>query len=273
MTSRFTATLVLGLLVPAAAPQSLFAEALPGDTTRAAAAAAEPIITDRPDFTESTASVAGGRVQLESGYTFDRAGEARSHSVGELLLRVGVGRGTELRFGFNSFSVATTPADEVSGLEDASVGLKVGLLPGAGAPGSLVPSAALLLGTSLPTGAAAFRTRELQPEAKLAISWDLAEWLAFSSNLNYAYLAEGGERFSEYGGSASFGVGLTDRLGGYAEYYGFLPRGEGREASSYLNGGLTFQFTPDFQLDARAGAGLNPVGPEYFFGIGLSRRW
>ena len=40
----------------------------------------EPLITDRPDFTESTEAVPAGHVQLEAGYTFtfDREGSDRT---------------------------------------------------------------------------------------------------------------------------------------------------------------------------------------------------
>jgi len=51
----------------------------------------------------------------------------------------------------------------------------------------------------------------------------------------------------------------------------------GGSASGYLNGGLTYQFTANFQADARIGMGLvgRDAGGEsrYFMGIGLARRW
>ena len=54
----------------------------------------EPLVTDRPDFTEASVTVGYGVVQLETGYTFtyDSDGDERprSHSFPETLLRVGM---------------------------------------------------------------------------------------------------------------------------------------------------------------------------------------
>ena len=53
-----------------------------------------PIVTDRPDFTESSVTVGYGVVQLETGYRYtydsDSDGSIRNHSFPESLLRVGM---------------------------------------------------------------------------------------------------------------------------------------------------------------------------------------
>ena len=66
----------------------------------------EPLVTDRPDFTESTVTVGRGVMQLECGYTFtadDEAGvRTNNHSFPETLLRVGMlAEWFELRFDWN----------------------------------------------------------------------------------------------------------------------------------------------------------------------------
>src|SRR5262249_30520623 len=54
----------------------------------------EPLVTDRPDFTESPTTVGAGVIQLETGYTFtsDASGGVRTadHSFPEILLRIGI---------------------------------------------------------------------------------------------------------------------------------------------------------------------------------------
>ncbi|MCL7971660.1 MAG: hypothetical protein M8866_06160, partial [marine benthic group bacterium] len=50
----------------------------------------DPMITDRPDFTESASTVAPGRFQFELGYTFTRSGSENRHNFGELLVRLGI---------------------------------------------------------------------------------------------------------------------------------------------------------------------------------------
>ncbi len=42
----------------------------------------EPLITDRPDFTESPVAVAPGLFQLEGGYTFSKDAGEDKHTLG-----------------------------------------------------------------------------------------------------------------------------------------------------------------------------------------------
>ncbi len=234
---------------------------------------AEPIVTDRPDFTESTETIPVGRIQIESGYTFARTGDERSDSLGELLLRVSLGPRSELRVGVPNYARLRGGSGRSSGFEDASLGAKFRLVKAGEGFGLRRPAMSLIVATSLPTGARAYRSKELQPEAKLCLSADLSETLAVAANLNYAYLSDDGDRYGEPSGSLSFAVGLNDRTGVYLEYFGFYPSGAARPDSHYLNGGVTYLVTNDYQLDVRAGIGLNGVGTDNFVGIGAARRW
>lgn len=249
--------LVLLLLLPFAATPPASAQS-----------GVDPLVTDRPDFTESTNVVAPGWVQVEAGYTFSREGELESHTAGELLVRVGLLQALELRLGLNSFVWIDAPALEDDGFSDTELGLKLGLWE----PGSATdaPSVALLLLTSLPTGAEGFGEDELQPTAKLAAGWDLSERIAVGSNLNFTLASDAGDRFGELGGSLALGLGLTERSGGYVEYFGFVR--DGRSNAGFLNGGFTYLVTPDLQLDARAGLGLDGPEPDYFVGAGFAWR-
>lgn len=230
----------------------------------------EPLVTDRPDFTESSDVVPAGMMQLESGATISRVGDERGTTVGEALVRAGLSSRAELRVGLNSYAVVTSPAVRQQGLEDLSLGAKIGLIPG----GGLVPKVSLIVATSLPTGAAPFRQSMLQPEAKLTAAWDLSDRVAFSSNLNYSRIREEAGSYGEAAATASFGFGLTERVGLYTEYFGFFPRDGFTPASHYSNGGFTWVLNPNLQLDIRGGIGHNGLGRrDYFSGLGLSRRW
>ncbi len=100
------------------------------------------------------------------------------------------------------------------------------------------------------------------------LGWDLSERVALSSNLNYAYLSESGDRYGEFSGSASLGFSLSDKVGSYLEVFGFFPGGK-RANSRFINGGFTYLISNDFQLDARVGFGLGRrllgYQPQYNF--------
>ncbi len=243
----------------------------------------EPIITDRPDFTESPQTVPRRfKAQIESGFTFARVGEVKESSLGEVLVRVPVAERVELRFGVPNYVFVRAASGgnsdvRATGFDDAFFGAKIALLEGAGETGLFKkPAAALLVGTSLPTGARAFREDNLQPEAVLALSVDLTKRFALSTNFGYVRASDGGERFNQGFGTLSLGAGLSKRVGAYFEVYGFTRvEAATRQRARFANGGVTYLINKNFQLDARVGAGLGNhiAGPDYFFGFGFARRF
>ena len=233
----------------------------------------EPIVTDRPDFTESPQTVPAGKTQIEAGVTFSQRGVERGGSFGEVLVRHALGTQNELRFELPNYASSRGGDVRTSNLEDGSVGFKTVLARGSGL-GFRKPNVSLIGSVALPLGSRAVRGSGVQPGVKLLLGVDLSPRFSLSSNLNAAYLKDGAGRFGELSGSLSLGIALSGRVGSFVEVFGFAPGG-GRESSRFLNGGFTFLLNPDFQLDARAGVGLgNRVdGPDHFFGFGASRRF
>jgi Putative MetA-pathway of phenol degradation len=238
---------------------------------------AEPLVGDRPDFTESTSVVPRGHVQVESGFTFSRVEEEEAQSLGEVLVRVGVGERVEARIGagsYNRIDTGVSGADRIAGFEDPSLGMKLGLTPED--PDLLPPGRpmmALILATSIPVGDDELTADEWVPEAKLAFSWDLTDRVSLSSNVNWAYAVDGGDRFHQLSATLSSGISLTDRLGAFVEYFGFTEETDGGPDTHYLDGGVTFGISNDLQLDARIGFGLNDPSPEWFAGVGAIVRF
>ena len=230
-----------------------------------------PLVTDRPDFTESAVTVPGRSLQLESGYTFTRAGDADEHALGEILLRIGVIHGLEARLGVNSHTWVESIGDDVAGFEDPSLGLKWVLSEEGPSGGGL--ASALLLATSVPVGDGDLGEEEWQPELKLAASRGLTGALALAANVGYAYPSEDGRRFDQGSASLSLGIGLSERWGAYLEGFTIFPSGPSGDDEVVANGGLTFLVHPLLQLDARAGGGLTHAAPDFFVGVGVARRW
>jgi len=233
-----------------------------------------PLVADRPDFTESSTTVARGFVQLESGTTYTEDGASKSASLGEVLVRVGVASRAELRLGVNSYAIARDGGSTVRGFEDASVGAKVKLLQGGGA-GSARPTVAILVGTSIPTGASPLRSTLLQPRVKTAWSWVFTDRLSLASNLNYSWIHEPRHDYGQAAASTSFAVGLSGHVGSFVEYFACFPQQDGLDRSQYASSGLTLVLNDDLQLDARAGRPLRHSGNghSFFVGVGLSRRF
>jgi hypothetical protein len=235
------------------------------------------IATDRPDFTEASSTVGKGRIQLEAGYTYfrDRSGGITSHvhSYPEALFRVGMfADWFELRVGQN-FASGGSPGLYDSGATDLYLGVKLGLTE----QHRFLPEAALVIQTTVPTGADAFTSGKMLPGLNLLYGWDVIPdriTLGVSSQANAA-VDDAGRSFALLAQSLTVGYGLTDKLGAYTEWFALFPHGAtlGGGPEYYFDGGFTYKVTNDFQLDVRAGVGLNRNATDYFTGVGFAYRY
>ena len=222
------------------------------------------ITTDRPDFTESPEIVPLKSLQVEGGYTISKTGSETEQAIGEILIRHPIIKNFEFRLGVNSYKVSSLG----SGMEDTVLGIKTQVIEGK----SWVPNTAFIFQTSIPTGALIYRVNSFQPGIKLAMGWDLTETTAFSTNINYSVLASGGTSFSQGAVSFSLGHSFNDSWGGYLEYFGFFPEDISSGSAQYLNTGITYLITSNYQFDVRAGLNIARQS-DFFVGIGLSNKW
>jgi hypothetical protein len=237
-------------------------------------------VTDRPDQTESAAVVPRGYVQVETGVllTRDEAGgeETETAEGPGTLVRVGLGARTELRLGWQGYVRQEVepagPRRETATAEgpgDAELGAKVRLRDEAGRG----PEAALLVGVSLPAGDGELTSDRLDPTLLLSLAHTLSDRLSLGYNAGVAWSSEVGETYSHLVYTAAVGIGLTDRLGAFAELFGEEPLDAPGGSVVSADGGFTWLLRPKLQLDAYAGAGLTEEAPDWFAGAGLSLRW
>lgn len=242
----------------------------------------EPLITDRPDFTEASVTVGMGVVQYETGYTFtynddgDGDGVTKEHSYPEALFRVGMlAEWFELRLGWNYGESAETVfggADSnLEGAEDLYIGSKFALTPQSGC----LPETGLILQGTVPTGSSAFTAHEVLPGVNFLYGWDVNDFFSVggSTQANRAIDDNGEDFYVEFAQSITTGYGWTDEFGSYAEWYMFAPAGaETAQNQQYFNTGLTYLISDNIQWDIRAGVGLNEAADDFFTGSGLSFR-
>jgi hypothetical protein len=235
----------------------------------------EPLVTDRPDFTEASVTVGRGVLQLESGYTysFDNDGtQTIGHTYPETLFRYGVfAEWLEFRLAW-TYANEIADGHESGGAEDLYLGFKIALTPQEG----WLPEMAIVPQMTVPTGAAVFRSDDLHPGINWLYGWDINERLATggSTQVNRTIETLGAQSFAEFAQSWTIGYSLTDRLGAYTEWFAIIPHsGEGQKPQHYFDGGFTFLLSDDIQWDIRGGVGLNAAADDYFVGTGLSLRF
>ena len=240
----------------------------------------EPIVTDRPDFTESSVTVGRGVVQLESGYTYffddDGTTSLRAHTAPEALLRVGVlADWFELRLGYTWLEESTSTVGvgrtTINGSDDLYLGVKFALTGQAG----ILPEMALVPQMRVPSGSSDITAGETLPGVNWLYGWDVTEIISMGgqTQVNRRLDDETGEPYSEFSQSWTINYSLADRLGGYTEWFCLAPDGaDTNHNENYFDGGLTYKLTDNVQLDARAGVGLNAAATDLFTGVGLSIR-
>ncbi len=214
-----------------------------------------------------------GNVQAEGGYTFSRATSQRANTLGELLVRIGLGNHLELRVEPGSYSWVTSSTGSQSGREDGELGVKLRVHDATEDRPSPVPAVALIFASSVPTGGTVFRERRPQPEVKFATEWTLTHRLGLGTNLDFARPVDNDQRYTEFAASASLGFDMAHGVGAFFEVFGFAPEISGAKRTGYFDTGMTASLSADLQVDLRGGVGLNGAGPDYFVGVGVVRRW
>lgn len=240
--------------------------------------AQNPLIADRPDFTEGPSTVGLGAAQIELGYTFGRGREGGAtviaHSLGEPLLRLGLfAEWLELRFGAGLIARRTQmngASLDDNGFDDLYLGVKLALSEQNG----VIPALGILPQATFPTGSDGFSGGKVLPGLNLVYSWDVTGAFSLSggTQVNRAVGEEGGA-IAEWAQSLSGGIGLGDRHGLYGEWFAlFSDEPGGMLAEHYLNTGLTWLPMDDLQWDIRVGVGLNDRAEDVFFGTGFALR-
>jgi len=240
----------------------------------------EPLVSDRPDFTESSVTVGRGVTQIELGYayTFDEEGadSAKCNSYPQFLLRQGIlAEWLELRVGWSYTDVETitggTPA-RMSGSEDLYLGLKLALTPQEG----ILPEMALIPQMNVPTGSSAFTSGDVQPGLNWVYSWEVNDFLSIGGSTQGNRVQDDvtSDSYWETAQSVTLAYSLTEKIGAYTEWYAFFPHSaDTAKPEHYFDGGFTYLVNNNFQLDIFAGLGLNRAADDYFVGTGAVIRF
>ena len=226
------------------------------------AAAQDTIATDRPDFTESTSTVAQRTLQAEFGFTRVTVGDDHIDTAGEGLLRYGLRSRFELRVGLPS-RINVDRLD--AGLGDMSVGVKWNAATfGDGGKLTLVGTA------TLPTGGEDYTAEEIEPAFFAVASSPLTDRMGLAGQVG-TYVFKGADGWdANYMATTVLGMSLTDGIGAFVGLRTDLFTGQ--DAQLVSQGGLTYLFSPDFQVDVHAGIGISDTAPDSFFGFGLAYR-
>ena len=239
----------------------------------------DKISPDRPDFTNSSTAVGLGTFQVEAGLAWDRERDPDLHTrtlTTPLTLRYGLAEGFELRLETDGRTIlhASDPASgahaTTAGYADSALGFKWHLADQQGN----VPSYALQLHATLPSGSSELRGQGVRPAVYVPAEWDLPNDFSLGVMPGVGVDHNDGGAHYSYGVlSASLGKDFNERLHGFLEVA--LPQiaraGNGGTQAS-LDTGLAWLVDKDVQVDALVMHGLNRNTPGLSLGFGLSFR-
>lgn len=233
----------------------------------------EPLITDRPDATESPNALARGFLQIETGAAFetfkDASIETEHLTYNTTLLRYGLLNNLELRIGWDFVEGrnkvnGTTLDDVTSGFNPLLFGFKTHIAKENG----WFPDIGFLGHLYLPfTAGTDYKPETTGVDFRFAFTHTISD----NSSLSYNLGAEWGNDSPEaaYIYTIAYGYGITEKLGVYVELYGDLP--ENSKSNHLWDGGLTYLVSNNLQLDATVGSSITK-GQDLLISAGFSLR-
>ncbi len=236
-------------------------------------AQADALSTDRPDFVESSNVVGAGRLQIETGISFERDHGQRLRST-PLLLRIGVSDALELRLETDgALRSSGDGAPRQSGYADVSPGLKWHLHDGD--DDSATPALALLAHVDVDSGSSAFRGQGLRPSLRGVAEWELPADTSVGVMAGLLWdRNDSGRRFASGILAVTVGKSFSPRWRGFIEL-------AGQQIASRRNGGhvvtfdtgLTWLLNDSLQLDLAVSRGISHAAPDWQWGLGVSLRF
>lgn len=230
---------------------------------------------ERQNWWDRLGRVTQGRVQIEAGYifTYDRPAGASvyEHAVGDMLLRVGLGRRLELRVGWPGW-VATSIQGEGSSSQtlNPNVGFMLDLWP----QRSWRPQTAVLAAVPITLQGDPFALDSLQPLSQLLYLWQLGDRWWVGGTTGVALFDIGGDRFVELQQTASADFLLASRLSTFIEWSMLVDHGASHDGSEHmLGGGFSLLISESVQATWRAAMGLDARAPDFLTGIRLAIRF
>lgn len=231
-----------------------------------------PIATDRPDQTESPYITPAGYIQVETGFQMEND---RMEMLGEktktwsalyptVLSKYGFNERCELRL-ITEYAAQGVGDEREEGAQPLIIGFKSRLLDEKG----LLPMVSVICHLTTPFLAGkGFKPTYYAPSFRFLLQHSVSERVSIGYNLGAEWDGETAEPTFIY--TFTTAISLSDRIGCYVEAFGFAPQ-LGR-AMHQADGGFTYLFSDNAQLDISGGIALTDNAPDYYTSLGFSFR-
>ncbi len=227
-----------------------------------------PIQLDRPDQTETPAIVPVGYIQAENGFLMENSDKtSRAFTYPSCLWKYGINDRLEMRL---ITEIAETKdlvsGKSVIGLMPVTIGFKANLWKEKG----IVPHTSFIGHlTTANVSTKNLRTTFAAPSFRFLMAHNITPAFSISYNLGAEWNGETAEESYLY--TFATGLSITNKLGMYAELYGFAPRSS--IAWHGFDGGFTYLINNNIMIDLSGGFGVTQNAPDNYVAFGFSYRF
>ncbi|MES1196401.1 MAG: transporter, partial [Steroidobacter sp.] len=238
----------------------------------------EGIVTDRPDFVESSDVVGKGNMQIETSISVENNNDSsideRTYTT-PTLIRAGINDRLELRMETDGRASQRTTigntTETVNGYSDIALGVKWHFTDGDAR--SHKPGTAWLLHVDMDTGSRPFRGTGLRPSLRFVAEWDLPNDTGLGIMPGVVYNKNDQHRFVSGILAATYGKQFTPALHGFIELAGQQLAGK-NDGGNVITAdtGISWLLSKTIQLDASVQRGLTDDTPDWTVAAGFSMK-
>jgi len=241
----------------------------------------DEIETDRDSFTPATRNVASGRIIVESAWSFvDQRRVAETHSLPELIARIGLNDWLELRLGWNYEvgGAASAVSGNASNFEESLAGelerdsqLSYGLKAALTSQRGFRPRTALIVQGGTPTSG---KDPASQVVTSFVAGWTLPNDWKWDTALRYGFDSAEGDHFNIWAPSTVLRIPLAESWATHGEFFSVISQGQAHDrAQHYFSTGLHYLVNSDLEVGFRVGWGLNQDAANFFSNVGFGWRY
>ena len=229
----------------------------------------EKIDTDRPDQTESAATVPKNYFQAELGFNHEKTFHENFNIIHpSALLKYGFKK-IELRLEatcLSSYEHYIPNTKTITGFEPIEIGFKAALWE----EKNLLPKTSLIIHFAIPTVASKkFKAHHLAPTIRFSMQHSLTEQIGLGYNLGTEWDGFSSSPIWLYTFAPGFNLG--DKWYAYIELFGFVQKNELPQHS--IDGGIAYYISNNVKIDISGGFGMSEAAPKNYIAIGGSFRF
>lgn len=224
----------------------------------------DPIQTDRPDQTETPFTVPKNHFQMETGFSFEKTNTSiKSYTNPSVLMKYGLS--DHFESGIITEFATLKSGYSIGGLSPVTFRFKEKITDEKG----IIPVTSFIGYLSVPHFASKkFKATYYAPAFRFTMQHTLSDKISIGYNLGAEWDGESPEPVFIY--TLTTGFALTEKLGAFAEIYGFAPQLS--KADHRFDAGFTYLLQNNIAIDISGGVGITENAPDYFTAIGFSFR-